>query len=100
MLYQSDYTALAIMRTSPGVDDSFGAQMRSGERLLKPGNYIIGGYNKYNNQWRSSALMVLDESADHVTFGFDDVGNQGQPGNQPGDGDFNDAIIRFDFVVV
>lgn len=100
MLYQSDYTALAIMRTSPGIDDAFGAQMRSGERLLEPGGYIIGGYNKYNNQWRSSGLKVWEESADHVVFGFDDVGNQGKPGDQPGDGDYNDAMIRFDFVVV
>lgn len=102
VLYRSDNVALAIMRTSPGVDDQFGGELRSGVRLLDPGDYIIGGYCKFNNQWRSSRAKVWETTPTKLIVGFDDSGNTGTniPGFFKPDGDFNDAMISFEYTPI
>ncbi len=106
MLYRPDGTALAVMRTPPGVDDQYGAELRAGTRLLTAGSYMFGGYCKVNFgsstspdvKWTNSRIKTWEASPAKIVFGWDDVIGLSANGIPVSDNDFNDLMVAIEFV--
>jgi hypothetical protein len=102
LIYNPNLTGYyAILRSAPGVDDAYGAQLRAGTRLLSPGTYVFGGYAKVYTgkseenpsvQWRSSRAGNVS-SGNSLIVGWDDIIRYRESGLPEYDNDYNDLIL-------